>query len=230
MRKGIIYYTHNQLGEPIFSIVQKQLKKSWLPIVSCSLRPIKLGENIVLREIPGVVTMTKQILTALEVSTCEQVFFCEHDVLVPVSHFDFDIPRKDTYYYNTNVWRWEYPNDKLITYNGLKSLSGMTCYRELAVNHYRERMKLIQEKGLDNGRDPRWARVIGYEPGKTKSRGGFMEEKTDEFKSIEPMIDIRHEGTITKSKTTLSSFKHKPEGWKEIGLNEVKGWVFKDLI
>lgn len=45
--KEIIYYTHNQLPESIFSVCQKQLLKSGLPIVSVSLKPMKFGKNIV---------------------------------------------------------------------------------------------------------------------------------------------------------------------------------------
>ena len=48
MTKGIIYYTDNKLKEPLFSLVQKYISASELPIVSCSLKPINFGKNIVL--------------------------------------------------------------------------------------------------------------------------------------------------------------------------------------
>jgi len=64
--KGIIYYTDNRLKEPIFSTVQNCIKASGLPIVSCSLKPIPFGKNIVLDLAPGPATMTKQILAALK--------------------------------------------------------------------------------------------------------------------------------------------------------------------
>lgn len=228
--KSICYYTHNICDEKIFSAVQKTILKSGLPIVSCSLKPIDFGENIVLDLAPGVITMTKQILTALEASEAKYVFFCEHDVLYHESHFDFTPPTDDTYYYNTNVWRWDFPNDRLIGYDGLKSLSGLCCNRELALNHYRKKLELIEKEGWDNGRDPRWARVIGYEPGKERKRGGFLDEKKDTWNSKYPLIDIRHTGTITKPKVTLDSFKHKPENWKEISFSSLEGWNFKGLL
>lgn len=230
MDKGILYYTHNICDEKIFSAVQKTILKSGLPIVSCSLKPINFGKNIVLDLEPGIVTLTKQIITALETSEKKYVFFCEHDVLYHESHFDFTPTTDDTYYYNTNVWRWDFPKDRLIRYDGLKSLSGMCCNRELALNHYRKKLELIEKNGWDNGRDPRWARVIGYEPGKEKRRGGFLDEKKDTWESKYPLIDIRHTGTITKPKVTLDSFKHPPENWKEITFSELKGWNFKELL
>jgi len=228
--KGIIYYTHNQCEENIFKAVQKTILDSELPRVSCSLKPIEFGDNVVLDLEPGVVTMTKQILTALEKSQEKYVFFCEHDVLYHKSHFDFTPPRDDTYYYNENVWRWDYPNDRFIGYDGLKSLSGMCCNRELAINHYRTKLELIEKNGWEEGRDPYWMRRIGYEPGKEKRRGGFLDEKKDVWKSEYPLIDIRHRGTITKPKVTLDSFKSQPTGWKEIKIKDIRCVSTQNLL
>jgi len=228
--KGIIYYTHNICDPNIFKVAQETIRRSGLPIVSVSLKSLEnMGKNIVLYLEPGVITYTKQILTALEASSSDQVFFAEHDCLYPQSHWDFTIGRDDTYYYNENVLRWDFPNDRLISYDGLRSLSGMTCNRKLAIEHYRKKLELIKMKGWEEGRDPAWMRTIGYEPGKERRRGGFMDERKEGWKSEFPIIDIRHSGTITKPKTHLSSFKHLPTGWKECQLNDVKGWNFKDL-
>lgn len=230
MNKSICYYTHNICDENIFKAVQKTIKNSGLPIVSVSLKPIDFGKNIVLDLKPGAITYTKQILTALENAESKYVFFAEHDVLYPKDHFDFTPPRDDTYYFNENVWRWDFPKDRLIGYNGLRSLSGMCCNRGLALNYYRNKLNLIKSKGWEEGKDPRWMRVIGYEPGKSRRRGGFLDEKVDSWKSEFPLIDIRHNGTVTKPKTHLSSFKHKPTGWREIKLSDIKGWELKNII
>ena len=95
--KGIIYYTDNRLGEPIYSTAQKHILSSGLPIVSISLKPIDFGENIVLDLNPSFITMIKQIETGLEASKSDFVFFCEHDVLYPASHFEFTPPRDDIF-------------------------------------------------------------------------------------------------------------------------------------
>jgi len=127
--KGIIYYTDNRLEELIFSTVQKQVSEAGLPIVNCSLKPMPFGKNIVLDLAPGPVTMVKQILMALNVSEAEWIFFCEHDVLYHPTHFEFDPQDKDVFYYNTNVWRWDYGGDKVIAYDNFRSLSGLCVSR-----------------------------------------------------------------------------------------------------
>src|SRR5574341_1024329 len=131
MSKGIIYYTDNRLGEPIVSAVQKQLLKSELPIVSVSLAPIAFGRNIVVSGEPNYASMVRQIVTALKSSEVDYVFFCEHDVLYHASHFAFVPPQRDTYYYNMNNWRWAYPENRLLRYDGLTSLSQLCVERKL---------------------------------------------------------------------------------------------------
>jgi hypothetical protein len=225
----ILYYTHNYCDENIFKACQKQLLKTGLPIVSVSLKPIDFGENIVIDKEPGAITMVEQIVAGLEAIQDENVFFCEHDVLYHLSHFDFKPPREDTFYFNINNWRWDYPKDRLIAYDGLKSLSGMCANRNLALKHYKDKLNYIEKRKYDNGRDPSWARKIGYEPGKTKRRGGWSSDLTEEWVSKFPNIDIRHDKTMTKPKVSLASFKHQPTGWREIKLNQLIGWNFKEL-
>ncbi len=232
MTKGIIYYTHNTLGEPVFSIVQKQLLNIGLPIVNVSLKPIDFGQNIVLDLQPGVITMFRQILTALEASTSDIIFFCEHDVLYHPSHFDFEPPRNDVFYYNVNVWRWMFPEDFAVTYGGTKSVSGLCANRQFLINHYRLRLKIIEKKRFDNGRNPRWARIMGYEPGKEKRRGGISDDISETWRSQYPNVDIRHKGAITKTKRSLNDFKRppNPETWKETTLDKIEGWNLKELF
>jgi len=234
MDKGIIYYTDNRIDEPIIPICQKQLLEAGLPIVSCSLKPIDFGNNIVLegreRSYP---TMVLQILTALEASTSKYVFFCEHDVLYHLSHFDFIPERDDIYYYNVNNWRWEFPKDRAISYDELTSLSSLCCNRELAVKHYKYRLELIEKWGLDKirSREPRWARKFGYEPGtKKRRRGGVTDEDHIKRKSEYPNIDIRHGLTFSKPKVTLDSFIHQPTNWRETTLDNIDGWNLKELF
>ena len=224
--KGIIYYTDNRLDEPMFFVVQKQISKSGLPIVSCSLRPINFGRNIVLDLEPGPVTMVKQILAALEASESPYIFFCEHDVLYHLSHFDF-IPLNDNiFYYNTNAWRWDYSSNKVIAYDHFCSLSGLCVSRKKALEHYRKRLAVIYEKGFDKipGKNPNWARKMGYEP--SKKTGEMIAEWRSEY----PNIDIRHKRTMTPIKMTLESFIHKPTGWRESTIDQLPGWNLKELF
>lgn len=232
--KGVIYYTDNRINGPIFTYSQKTILDSGLPIVSCSLKPIDFGKNIVLegreRSYP---TMAKQILTALENSDNDYVFFCEHDCLYHLTHFDFIPPRDDIYYYNVNNYRWDYPKDRAITYDELTSLSSLCCNRELAIRHYKYRLELIERWGLDKirSREPRWARRFGYEPGTKKRRnGGVTNEDHIKRRSEYPNIDIRHSRTFSQPKTTLESFRHLPTNWKEVTLDQIEGWDLKGMF
>ena len=226
-KRGIIYYTDNTIGEPIRTYVRNSIKSSGLPVTSCSLKKIRFGNNIVVNGKRSYPTMVKQILTALENSKERYVFFCEHDVLYHPSHFDFVPQKNDVYYYNINNFRWDYPKDRAIQYDGLTSLSMMCCSRMLAINHYRIRMGLIESQELDKirSREPRWARRFGYEPGtKPIRRGGITNETHEKWRSDYPNIDIRHSKTFSAPKITLESFIHKPKNWTEVRLKDIPYW------
>jgi hypothetical protein len=232
--KGIIYYTDNRIGEPIIPVVQKQLLKVGLPIISCSLKPINFGKNIVLKGLRrSYPTMVLQIITALGASTAKYVFFCEHDCLYPKSHFNFTPLEDNIFYYNSNVWRWKFGNKKAITHKRMLPLSCLCVNREFALNHYQMRQKKIKEWGLNKfrSREPRLARIWGYEPGtKKKRRGGFSDDNFGVWYSEYPVIDIRHSWTFSKPKVTLDSFKHKPKNWQEIPIEKIPYWDLKKLF
>lgn len=231
--KGIIYYTDNRyLDPPIFSVVQNCILESGLPIVSVSLKPIQFGKNIVLEgRKKGPFTMILQIITALENSVTDYVFFCEHDVLYHKSHFDFTPPRDDVYYYNTNVWRWRYHTDTLITYDNPVSLSSLCCNRKLALNHFRLRKKMIKEQHLDieMTKEAPWSRHMGYEPG-FKKREYFPDEQFDMWQSEFPNIDIRHRFCFTHRKASILDFNSKPTGWTETTIDQIPGWDLKKMF
>lgn len=231
--KGIIYYTDNRLNDSLYSIVQKYIKDSGLPISSSSLRPIDFGNNVVVSGERSYPTMVAQIIAALENSKAKYVFFCEHDVLYHKSHFEFNPLVDDIFYYNENVWRWWMESDSLVTYDRMLPLSCMCANREFALDHYKKRLKIIEEMGWDKvrSREPRWARRMGYEPGtKKKKRGGITDDDFDTWSSDFPIIDIRHRRTFSSPKITLKSFKHLPKNWREIDISKVPGWDLKGLF
>lgn len=233
MDKSLIYYTDNKLGEPIRSLVQGYLLDAGIPIVSSSLKPIPFGENVVINRERGYPTMVRQIIAALELTPSDYVFFCEHDVLYHHSHFDFTPPRDDVFYYNENVWRWWWGADTAIRYERMLSLSGLCANREFTLDHYRRRLKLIEELGWEEvlSKEPAWARKMGYEPGtKKKKRGGFSDDDFGTWTSELPNIDIRHSGTFSRPKIKLSEFKHPPKWFTEIPIEEVPGWDLRGLL
>jgi len=229
--KSILYYTENRLDATIMKAAQLQMLKSGLPIVSVSLKPLNFGENFVINLEPGVITMFRQILHGLERSEAKVIFMGEHDVLYHPSHFDFTPPKDDTYYYNTNVWKWWYPKDYLITYDFILSVSGLCASRELLLDHYRQRLKAIEDNGWqDDSPNPYWVRKMGYEPGKKRIRGGFLDEKVEEWRPQYPNIDLRHRNTHTPLKVTLNRFRCTPTNWKETTLENVPGWGLKEIF
>lgn len=236
--KGGIYYTDFHVSPDIHWICLQQLKKAFKgEIVSVSLKqPIDLGKNIVLDLERSNTTMIKQIIVALENLTTDYVFFLEHDLLYSPTHFEF-VPDKDNvFYYNINTFRWDYPNNRAITYNELTSLSNMCVNRLWALDHYQKRMKRILDSGWDKedgiGKmQPVWVRALGYEPGTKRRRiGGFSDDVSEKWKSEIPNVDIRHSTTLTNPKTKLENFKHPPTDFKEIKLSEIPGWDLNKLF
>lgn len=231
---GIIFYTDSRIGEPIASKVREYIEGAGLPITSVSLkRPLAFGENFVVQGERSYPTMVKQILTALEMSKCDNVFFCEHDVLYHPSHFDFTPLKDNIFYYNDNVWRWWYGNNKAIRHCRMLPLSSLCVNRLFALEHYKKRQQKIEEWGLDvfRSREPRLARIWGYEPGTKKMRrGGFSDDDYDTWHSKFPVIDIRHRGTFSSPKITLDSFKHKPSDWEEIPIDDIEGWSLREMF
>lgn len=216
-RKGIIYFTDNQLNVKIARAVQDNLKKMRLPITSSSLKPMDFGNNVHLPLERGYMTMFKQILAALEASTADIVYFCEHDVLYHPSHFDFTPESEDKFYYNQNWWKvWQ---DGFVAHWDANQVSGLCVYRKLAIEFYKERIKEIEEKGFNRS----------YEP------GGRDATKYRIWKSEYPNIDIRHEGNLTNSHRRLEEFRDKSTaaGFMEGSLESIPGWdtnTLKNLI
>lgn len=157
--KGIIYYTDNQLGPKIANEVQAQLisigRNKNIPIVSSSLKKMNFGDkNIHFPSLKrGYLSMFKQILAALENSFSDIIFFCEHDVIYHPSHFDFVPPEKDKFYYNQNVWRLRMADGFCVHWD-CNQVSGLVAYRELLLNHYKNKVKEIEEKGFDGHFEP----------------------------------------------------------------------------
>jgi hypothetical protein len=233
-QSGIIYYTNNaRLDPPIIPMAQRFISESGLPIVSVSLKPINFGKNIVLEgKKSGVYTWCLQIITALENSTADQIFFCEHDYLYHKSHFNFILERDDTYYYNTNVWRWRYHTEKVVTCDDIKSLSGLCCNRKLALEFFNFYRSILDKNQVDkeSKKQPRFVREMGFEPGNVNEKFGFPKRSVASWKSDFPNIDIRHRFCFTNRLTELNQMVRKPNRWIESNIDHVQGWNLRELF
>lgn len=236
--KSIIFYTDNQLPLKIAHAVQDNLKSIGLPIVSASLKPMKFGENTVINFKRGYVAYFTQILTALMNSRSDVVFFCEHDCLYPKEHFEFTPPKKDVWYYNTNVWKLDANTGKTLHYN-CKQVSGIVVYREFAVEHYKKRLEMVLNKLKELGKKTletekefnRFVREMGFEPG-THNREARVDDSTsEEWQSEIPIVDIRHSGNLSPTRWKKEQFRNQKytEGWTEGTADTIPGWKRSDF-
>jgi len=207
--KGIIFYTDNQLNLHIAHRVQRQLLSIGLPIVSTSLKPMpKMGKNIVINRTRGYETLFIQILTALENSDSDIIYFCEHDNIVHPSRFEFTPPKKDVWYYNLNWWKIR--EDGVAAHWDAEQVSGIVVYRETAIKYYRERLETFRKGKFDRKFEP---------------MSGMGSE---DYWAKYPDIDIRHTGTLTMSKWGLDDFRDKrtAKNFKLSTIDKIPGWDF----
>ena len=213
--KNIIFYTDNQLNLKIAHAVQKQLrnisKEKNIPIVSASLKPMPhFGKNIHLQLERGIITYFKQIIAALEASTADIIYMCEHDILYSPTHFDLTPDRKDKFYYNQNWIKVRYGDYYSVAWDA-NQVSGLSAYRELLLDFYRKRLKEVEQNFNRS-----------YEPGGRDSNLYVI------WRSKEPNIDIRHDGTLTKSKWSLNDFRDKSTA-KNFRILECPEWAKNTL-
>jgi glycosyltransferase involved in cell wall biosynthesis len=237
LKKGIIYYTDNQLNLKIAHLCKKNIKSIGLPIVSASLKPMTdMGKNIHVKMERGYLAYFTQILTALEASEADIIYFCEHDVLYHPSHFEFTPPRKDRYYYNFNFWRVRTDDGLAIHYDTYQA--NLLCgYRETLVEYYRKVLEKIKERklflttfllsngGIETESDfNKFIRRIGFEPGTHNREERVDDLKAERFDSDFPCIDIRHGKNLTASRWNKNQFRNQRscQNWKET--EDIPGW------
>lgn len=213
--KSIIYYTDNRLDPKIAEAVRKQLLSIGLPIVSASLEPLDFGENHHVRMQRGYEAYFTQILTCLENSTSDVVYFCEHDNLMHPSHFEYTPPTKDKFYYDLNWWKVR--KDGLAVHWDAAQVSGLVCYRELAIKYYKDRLEKFDPNNFDRKFEP----TVGIE----------YETWWAEY----PSIDIRHDKNLTYNKWRLSHFRKKETAvnFIESNIDAIPGWstgIIRDIM
>lgn len=244
--RGIIYYTDNRLDEKIMKKCQEQLMKvesSSLPIISVSLKPIEFGQNYIVEAERGYLTATKQIIKALEESTADVIFFCEHDVLYHPSHFDFTPTKKDVFYYNMNSWMLRAEDGHCLYYDH-RSLSGMCCYRETALVHFRKRKERIEALLTEAGNSglvkatsgttislKEGIHRLGFEPGTHNRQERIDDLGAESYRSKFPNVDVRHKNNLTQSRFKKDQFRNARSyaGWTES--DSIPGWgKGKDIL
>lgn len=186
--------------------MRDQLLKANLPITSCTLYPLDFGSNTTLTLDKGYLTMFKQILTCLEATEADIVYFTEHDVLYPREHFDFTPPTEDKFYYDTS-WYKVRKDGFAVTWNAIQ-VSGLCCYRTLAIDFYRKRVESFTKDSFDRKFEP------------------TVDGKYEAWNSKVPLVDIRHEGNLTYNKWHIQHFRDKSTaaGLQETTIETIPGW------
>jgi hypothetical protein len=227
--KGVIYYSDaaGRGMEPLIDTVAGHLLRSSdpLPISAVTLGPapvslIAANGRLTLdvwEEKRGHLTMFKQILAALEKSTADIVYFCEHDVLYPPDHFAFTPPDPQVFYYNQHVWKVDTMTGRALHYRASQT-SGLCAYRSVLLAHYRERVALVEAEGA-------YRMNMGFEPGTRQRRhGGIDDRSSATWMSKRPLVDLRHGKNLTPSRWRQDQFRNQKfcAGWTEA--ETVPGW------
>lgn len=212
--KGIIFYTSNNVPPTVAQAVYDNLNSIGLPIVSTSLKPIDFGHNIVVEGQKGYHTLFRQILTALENSTADIIFFCEHDNLYPKCHFEFT-PPDDRFYYDRHWWKVR--SDGLAVSWQASQVSGLCVRRETALEWYRNKVASFDTDNFDRK----------FEPPGDDSEGYWLSDI--------PYIDIRGNWNLTFNKWKLDHFRKKETAvnFKRGTIQDIPGWdvdFLKDVI
>jgi hypothetical protein len=221
-RKGMIYYTDNQLDEKIAKPCREQLIKisqdKHIDIITASLKKrLNFGVNNILFPTAerSPVTMFKQIMSALEHSSSDIIFFTEHDVLYHPSHFDFTPPDKDTFYYNQNVWFLRMTDGHCLHYD-VNQLSGLCGWKDALLTHFRERYERVLKEGF--------SRNMGYEPFTHHRVKWEHEFKLGTWKSEFPNVDIKHGENATSARWKKEEYRNQQLliNWTED--SKIPGW------
>lgn len=213
---GVVYISACRIDQTILEKCKEQLKKSFKgKIVSVTMKPVDLGQNIVVDYPYEKLSIFKQILVGLEALDTDYVFLCDDDCLYDPSHFDFIPIRDDTFYYDLNWLRVRMTDGFAVHWDGKQS-NLLCANRELLVSEYRQRVEQVEREG--------W-HFRGYEPGtRSLKRGGYNDRPSATYQAKEPSLDLRHGMNLTKDKWSKEDFRDPKyrAGWGE---RYDKGWV-----
>jgi len=228
-RKGIIYYTDNQLDEKIAKPVRDRLqtiaKDKNLSITCSSLKKMDFGDERI--RFPsltrGYPALFKQIMAALEHSPADIIFFCEHDVLYHPSHFEFVPPDKETFYYNQNVWFLRMTDGHCLHYD-VNQLSGLCGWKDALLTHFRERYERVMKEGF--------TRNMGFEPFTHNRVKWNKEYKLGTWKSEYPNVDIKSGANATGARWKKEQYRNQQLliNWTELENWEIPGWMDLEKI
>ena len=231
---GLVYYTDSRLDAKIADPVRNRLRaiaavKSY-PIVCVSLKPVpNFGSNIVLNRSRGILTMFMQIYEGLAALNTKYACLVEHDVMYHPTHFDFQPPKEDAYFYNEHTYKVDTNTGQAVFYY-TKQTSGLCANRELLVGHYERRIGKVNQNAKDltaRGEPVKrdgFSQHMGFEPGCHQIPRGVDNYRAERWMCEIPNVDIRHNQNLTPTRWDPSQFRSQNacKGWSLV--DEIPGW------
>jgi hypothetical protein len=187
----IIYISANVIPEGFAEKTQEQLLKAaqGQPIISVTHKPTDLGDNIVVDLPRSQASIYRQVLLGAKQADTKYVAVAEDDVLYSPEHFKFR-PSNKHWGYNMNAWSIFTWSEPMFTYkapSGRRNLNGLTCERQLLIDHLEERFKLWPDEVDIN--------IFG-EPGKYDNQLGTLPYPSQDFYTNPPNIVFSHQANL----------------------------------
>jgi len=220
--KTILYTTDRSLKEPLFSIVRRWLVKNscGCPIISATMFPDDLGENVCVGEMPrSGISLDIQLLAGARLVKTKWIMLAEHDCLYTEEHVRYIPPDDVNFFYNDNNWLLQYKNDLYPQYDGMFSYRRRRRVQSQLVCDAKRYLEAMERK-ISIVTDPTW--IKQYPSGRVAEPGAcdyareirisnhpnvkhlqpaiieYMDDfKCVDFKTRHPNIDIRHESNFT---------------------------------
>lgn len=114
MTKTIIYLTSNRENPEFEKKIQADLLRKCgnIPIISISQKPIDLGKNICVGDIGASgFNFCRQVLLGCENAKADLIIHAEADCLYSPDYFEYEPPRLDACYRNSNIYVQKYRQD-----------------------------------------------------------------------------------------------------------------------
>jgi hypothetical protein len=221
----VIYLTDNKLDERIATLCRDNIQASIgdRPLISVSHKPLDFGHNICVGEKERSSLMINiQMLLALAMVETKYIAIAEHDCLYTTEHFDFIPPDDSISWYNENVWLLQLHSETHPEYDGLFSMfperkanSQLICETELMKATTKARIEIMSDENWKRrypGGRVGEAGHMDYHHAMRLSQGKSLRNarkllqsyiadfKGENFRTIKPNIDIRHQDNFTKNR------------------------------
>ena len=193
----VVYYSANRENEALEKKIIENLKKqaNGLPITSVTQKPIDLGENICVGELPfSEKSALTQVLAGLKASKTRFCLAAESDFLYPPDYFSFVPPKDNRVYRYANVWvRWSHRHR---FYKKFFSEGAQACGREFWIDSL--------EKALSERQEPFFPLGIGTkdtwtgDPAVTFKTDRGLHAKTPIDRRTEPCASLPYWGDLNE--------------------------------